>query len=443
MNVCEIYEGISLISDYLYSRYSVYMAEKGLMYSAFQRFYGALQNLDKFSTEKDLIDNIASLDDFFSAFRSTSFVLKCSLTPTEYLSVYEELCDKYLKNNTVCRWMVETRNEIEKQHPFELQKQIFLTVYSPVSATILRSEIFSVENDVEYSSLIDSLKNYLKCLNLVEVHFSLEFKFRKADEDVNLYEDILTAVSVMRDFLYAMYDSIGEATELCDDLKAKIEGVIVKLSTPEAIFIEDYAFYCDGNRFERGEWILPQLPEDHVSVIEMLKRYGVKYPSTDPKEFMKAMARLHLLIYKKQDNHLMPAIFIVYGDNTCRVISFDATSRTTTYRKINEIAACVISENIKYVTLIHEAYMYEGMSAHMLPYDKRIEHSKGVAIMVHQVGDGFVPRIMEFDTSKIDDAQYVKDVLKNKLDFKFIIEGSILYPIYLAIKEKRKRERES
>ena len=413
------------------------MDNKGLMYPAYHRFYGALQNLEKFSTDKDLIDNTVCLDNFFSAFRSTSFVLKCSLAHTEYLPVYEDLCEQYMKNNAVCKWMVETRNEIEKQHPIDLQKEIYVTVYSPVSSTILHSEVFSVANDVEYRSIVDSLKEYLIRLNVVEVHFSLEFSFKKADDDINLFGDIKTAISILRDFLVAVDDRIGSTSEICDDLKTKIDDLIAKLSSPEAFFIEDYVFYCDGARFERGEWVLPQLPEEPVSVIELLKRYGSRYPSTDPKEFMKIMAKLHLVIYEKQKKHLMPALFIVYANDTCRVISFDATIRTTTYRKINENASRVIPDNIKYVTLIHEAYIYKDISSHFLPYDKRIERSTGEAIMVQQVGDGFVPRVMEFDTSKINDVQYVDDVLKKRINTKYIIQGSILYPIYLKIMDKR------
>ena len=64
------------------------MDEKGIMYAAFHRFYGALQNLQKFSVDNNLIDNITSLDNFFSAFRSTTFVLQwfcCAYRLQEYL----------------------------------------------------------------------------------------------------------------------------------------------------------------------------------------------------------------------------------------------------------------------------------------------------------------------------------------------------------------------
>ena len=47
---------------------------------------------------------------------------------------------------------------------------------------------------------------------------------------------------------------------------------------------------------------------------------------------------------------------------------------------------------------------------------------------------------MMFDTSKINDTKYVDDVLKNRFDVKCIVEKSAMYPIYLAIKEKRDRK---
>ncbi len=163
------------------------MNNKGIMFTALQRFYGALSNLDKFASANNLIDNVVCLDDFFSSFRSTSFVLQCALAHTEYEPLYDKFRQKYLKENRVCKWMVETRNEVEKQHPFDLLKQVYVTIYTPVSAMILKSETFTVENDVEYQTLVESLKDELKKINTVEVHFSLDFRFRKADDNADLY----------------------------------------------------------------------------------------------------------------------------------------------------------------------------------------------------------------------------------------------------------------
>lgn len=92
---------------------------RGLLYSSLHRFNNALENLKSFQKEKDLIENIGYLDNFFSNFRSTTFVLQKSLSHTSFISSYENLREKYLKN-PLGKWFIDTRNEIEKQAPFEL-----------------------------------------------------------------------------------------------------------------------------------------------------------------------------------------------------------------------------------------------------------------------------------------------------------------------------------
>lgn len=306
------------------------MGKKGIMYAAFHRFYGALQNLQKFSTDNNLIDNITSLDNFFSAFRSTTFVLQCSVAHTDHKSIYEGMCEERLKPNSICKWMIETRNEIEKQHPFDLNKQVFVTVYSPVSALILKSDVFTVENDVEYGSLLKSLKNYFKAINPIEVHFSLEFKFKKTDDDTDLSSDISSAILTMKSFLFDMYEKIGETTDLCEDLKIKIEVLAAEILKDELIFIDDYVFYGEDDRFDRGHRFIPSFPE-YKPVRECAKSFGSRFPTDDPKEFMKLIAESHLKIFKMQKNNLMPTVFVVTKQNMCRVVSFDSTIRTTAY----------------------------------------------------------------------------------------------------------------
>ncbi len=417
------------------------MANEDLMYSAFQRFYGALQSIDAFSFERDLIDNVSSLDNFFSSFRSTTFVLQNSVSHTDFKQTYENLCDKYLQDNPICKWMVTTRNEIEKQHPFDLEKEVFVTVYSPVLATVMKSIVFTVENDVEYKTLVSSLKNSLSKINSVEIHFSLEFKFRKANDDRNLYKDITSAIQQMTGLLMEMYETIGEPSRLCDDLKEKIMDLESKFSQAEIFFVDDYVYYPPDDKFERGERYLPILPQMNLDVKEIAKRCGAEYPSYDSKEFYKMLAILHLEVYRKQKGNLMPAIFVVDRDNKCSIVTFNATIRTTMYRKVNEIADSVIANDVKYVVLISLAYNYKDFSSHNLPYFKRTQYSTNELLLVQQVGEGFVPRTMQFDVRRINDSQYVKDVLKNSYNNKLIIQKSVLYPIYLAIQKRKNLER--
>ena len=417
------------------------MNNENLMYSAFHRFYGALRSINAFSLENDLIDNISSLDNFFSSFRSTTFVLQKSVAHTEFEQNYEALCRKYLNENPICKWMVTTRNEIEKQHPFNLEKEVFVTVYSPVSAIVMRSIVFTVENDVEYKTLVSSLKEFLSKINHVEIHFSLEFKFRKTNDDRNLYKDITVAILQMTGLLMEMYETIGAPSRLCDNLKEKILDLESQFSQAEIFFVDDYVYYPTDDKFERGERYLPVLPQTSLDVKEIAKRCGAECLSYDSKEFYKMLARLHLKVYKKQDGNLMPAIFVVNRDNKCSVVTFNATIRTTMYRKVNEIADSVIANDVKYVVLICLAYNYKDLSSHNLPYFKRTQYSTNELLLVQQVGEGFVPRTIQFDVRRINDSQYVKDVLKNIYDNKLIIQNSVLYPIYLAIQKRENLKR--
>ena len=50
-----------------------------LLYPAMQKFYSALNSLDKFGKEKNFFENISSLDTFFSEYRNITFVLQKSL----------------------------------------------------------------------------------------------------------------------------------------------------------------------------------------------------------------------------------------------------------------------------------------------------------------------------------------------------------------------------
>ena len=94
-----------------------------LLLPAFQKLYAALNSLERFSKGQDLFDNIACINSFLAEFRNVIFVLQKSLAHTGHVSVYERLRDKYLKNPQ-CSWLVNKRNEVLKEKPFALEKQL-------------------------------------------------------------------------------------------------------------------------------------------------------------------------------------------------------------------------------------------------------------------------------------------------------------------------------
>lgn len=70
-----------------------------------------------------------------------TFALQKSLAHTDYLSVYEKLRDKHLKNPH-CSWLVIKRNEVLKEAPFPLEKQLILRIYLPMQHV----ELFNYES---------------------------------------------------------------------------------------------------------------------------------------------------------------------------------------------------------------------------------------------------------------------------------------------------------
>ncbi len=232
----------------------------GLLYPAMQKFYSALSNLDKFQKDSNFFDNIACLDSFFSEYRNVTFVLQKSLAHTEYLELYNTYRDQYFSNET-SKWFIEKRNEVLKQQPFNLEKRILVTLYPSHAAVTLREQVFTVENDVGLSSIIDSLKAFLTHLNPVEVFFSVEYSFYEKGHDKDLYNDFIEGISNMKAFLAAMKDAIKQKCKLCDQLEEKIEGMKFGSIPKDMLFVEDFVYYSQDDVFERASRVATIIPD--------------------------------------------------------------------------------------------------------------------------------------------------------------------------------------
>lgn len=139
----------------------------GLMYPAYQKYYSAMCNLNSFSVDNNFFDNISNLDNFFSEYRSVTLVMQKSLAHTQYEKLYQEkskgIWDKFFN---------EQRVKVIHTHPVEFVKKIDITVYYPNKGITVLSQNFSVENDVPFFNLVDSLKEYFKELHMIEIFFS-------------------------------------------------------------------------------------------------------------------------------------------------------------------------------------------------------------------------------------------------------------------------------
>ena len=102
----------------------------------------------------------------------------------------------------------------------------------------------------------------------------------------------------------------------------------------------------------------------------------------------------------KQERHIAPTFFVKYADDTVAIVSFDASLRTTFYRKINEIALKVISENIESVYYVSEFVSYGSVSSVRdvealmgMPYIERQQNVIKTALAFYEINKNGVKSI--------------------------------------------------
>lgn len=313
-----------------------------------QKLYSALSSLDKFSKENNFFENISSLDTFFSEFRNITFVLQKSLAHTEFIKDYEELRNEYL---TECKWFIEKRNEITKQQPFQLVKKVSISVYLPEQGFDVCYYKFTVEDDVEISTLLDELKQFFCKLHPVEVFFSAEFSFYEADTEIDIYEKISFGITQIKLLLNELKIRINQKCDLCDKLESAVKNFSFGIVLKDMLLTNDYVYYPKMDLFERAERIGLSTRSIDASISREPINNG-RWHMFGGKEtsFFDKFVMMHIIIGTAD---LMPTTMVVYYDDTFEMDTYHSTNKTTGYRKINETAKKVTYNNVKEVYVMH------------------------------------------------------------------------------------------
>ncbi|WP_276347921.1 hypothetical protein [Daejeonella sp. JGW-45] len=377
---------------------------RGLLYPALHKFHSALSCLEKFEKGTNFFDNIGYLDNFFSEYRNITFVLQKSLAHSDFTSTYEKLRDQHLVNN-VGKWFIEKRNEVLKQQPFDLEKRIVISIYAGQGAVILPELVFTIDNDVEFSTIVDSLKATLLGLNQLEVMFSAEFFFYEHGHGQDLYDNFISGIDQMKLFLLDMKKAINEECKLSDALESKIEKMTFYHVPKDMLFVDDYMFYTKKKRFEKASrmamWAGPR--QSRVP-IENLNKY---YPDGDVFNKFEIM---HLMFFQWQKT-LLPTCLIVYSNDTFELNSFGFSIKTTVYRKFNEIAKRIESDNIISVLFVTEMYTYNIQDIKNLDSRERVKHAKNEILAFYMIDNQLGMKSHGFDTKLIDDFKYIASVM--------------------------------
>lgn len=305
---------------------------------AYQKLYAALQSLERFNKGQDLFENIACLDSFLSEFRNVTFVLQKSLAHTDYIREYEALRNQYLKNDD-CSWLVGKRNEVSKERPFNLEKILRLTLYHPNGAGVFTTNSYTIADEENYSSLVEMIKDVIERIPAIEVFFSIEFDYREVGSERNLFITIdngIDAMMALLDNLNKTMKSIPSAAK--EKVLERINGLHFHEAPKDFWFVDDYVFYRKDNVFEKGdrfELITPfKTAISYAAFCEMLH---VENKGDFINETFEAFERMHCFAFKRQ-KEITPTFLSLSKDGIISMVMYHASIKTTTYRKIHEIA---------------------------------------------------------------------------------------------------------
>lgn len=350
-----------------------------VLFPAYQKLYAALQSLERFSKGQDLFDNIACIDSFLSEFRNITFVLQKSFAHTEYKSVYDTSRDKSLKNDD-CSWLVEKRNQVLKESPFALVKTLKLTLYHPNGAGVFSTETYTIEDERDYSELIDMVKHVIEGIPAIEVFFSVEFVYTEKDSTRNIFKTIDKGIDSMFELLEDINRTIGiKASEPRKHLLEKIKELHFHFIPKEAWFVDDYVYYRKDNVFEKGERyeiVTPFKTAIHYTIL--CEQLCVRLSDNCIEDTFEAFKKMHMLSFRHK-KRLMPTILTLRDDGIISMMMYDAELKTTTYRKINEIAEDIKS-GVTIVAVFHvsEMLIYQNIDVFNKDYSYRSkeEHSE-------------------------------------------------------------------
>ena len=406
----------------------------GILYPAYQKLYSALSSLDRFNKESNFFDNISCLDHFFSEYRNVTFAIQKAVNGTDKESIYIKNRDTFLTDH----WFIDKRNETTKQQPFRLVKTIAITFYLPYHGFTAGEKEYTVENDEPIEKICDDIKKEFSEIHEAEIYFSVAFSFHEANSDIDLFDKLSSGISAMTQFMDAMDHDIGEDCDLCKQLKEQIKKMKFSHMPLDMFLINDYVYYPKQDTFDRcwrvtlaispsNKKVANHLPLNIITQPEHLNYDGTAFGNFT---FMHAILRVG---HPGMD--IMPAIMIVYEDETYDLDAFQSDNKTTFYRKINETAQIIKQTPVREVCLV-TLYSVLAQSPNVPMYSKdRIALSTSDILVCASVDNKLNEKEYVFDGKTMEDILYIACVLKNGLSNSLQYSKTNMFPIWKAFKD--------
>lgn len=407
----------------------------GLLFPAYQKLYSAFSHLERFDKEANFFDNISAIDGFFAEYRNVTFVMQESLKHTDYWAAYEKNRDRYLKDH----WFVEKRNETIKQNPFDLVKEVKVTLYLPFGGFTVSEKKFVVGDDASLDTVFTEIKDVLCKADQHEVCFSVSFSFHEAGSDVDLLKRVLQGILAMMDFMQVMEQEIGERCPLCDELKERIKKIHAAIVPLDFLLVNDYTYYPDKDYFDKAERVCTMLAFDgkaasHRPLAGLTQAEHFNFDGTAFGNFTLMHALLRAM---KPGVDIMPAIMVVYDDETYDLDAFDASMKTTMYRKLSETAKLVEEGNVREVCLVSLYSVLRVKGEIPRTSSERIQQATSDILVCASIDSELNEKEYVFDGKQMECIQYVSYVMKKGLKSKLGVSVVNLSPIKRAFEKRR------
>lgn len=396
------------------------MDNHAILVAALQKYYSALKSLDEFGKYGDFFDDVSNLDKFFSEFRNITFVIKKNLKSEENNKVYEELRERFLEDDKM-KWFVKVRNKTIKENPFKLKKELSIDLYLPYGIYRLQDPCLVVDVDTSFNNALDYIRSvFFEKFGLVEVFFTSTIAFKEGNDTYDLYPKIKDGVNRMNQFIEEMDKKFPCNCEMCLTLKEKIQKLFFEIQFKELRFTRDYTLE-KGKKVVEGEQVNMFFSTPNAQIVSPSElRFTLDNPIFGKykgclRELFIQFAKMHTVIFQMQEKNITPVFMLVYSNQTYRMIPFAATTKTTFYRKVQEIVDLKDFAEISAVFFCGEYYTYDVEQFSLIneiPYSDRICHAKKEILTFVMMAKGMEEVTITLDESRLDDMQYVAGQFK-------------------------------
>lgn len=394
--------------------------EKDLFSNALQKFYSAMKNLKNFSINNDIIDNISSIDCFFSEFRNITFVMQKDFADRNIKPIYEEVCSKYLINQNM-KWFIEQRNKITKQAPIGLQKSIIIYIYMPNDRIVIESEKLKMNVEESFNLTKDFIEKFLiNKIGYVDIFFSTKLVFKENDERIEIFPKIISGIETMLKFFKELFVALDYNDYQNNELLKKILSIYDEIIINDSLFVHDY--YTENGKIKsvnsdiqfylKGENHIRRINEYRVPVNK--KIFGSK---KEVKDIFERFEIIQITLYRLSEKKITPVFMILYKDFTMKILPVYAIQKTSIYRQVYDIIDNIDFKEVEAIFFCSEMYIYDinkFREINNMEYKNRINMADTESLCFFCIGQDGKIRTTNLITTNINDDRYVVEQIKKE-----------------------------